>query len=75
MRVLEAHLVKRMIFTTASSIKGRGCCYLKKIIERDIKKDAAKKLAHIHSQRRRNEVINSLKGYCSHSKVKYYLIN
>lgn len=39
MRVLEAHLVKRMIFTTASSIKGRGCCYLKKIIERDIKKD------------------------------------
>lgn len=39
MRVLEEYLVKRMIWTTASSIKDRGCCYLKKIIERDIHKD------------------------------------
>ena len=39
-------------------------------LRKRIKKNAAKKLAHIHSQRRRNEVINSLKGYCSHSKGK-----
>jgi RNA-directed DNA polymerase len=39
MRVIEDHLVKRMINTTASSIIGRGCVYLKKIIERDIRKD------------------------------------
>lgn len=39
MRVLEDHLVRRMINTTASSIVGRGCVYLKNIIERDIRKD------------------------------------
>lgn len=40
MRVVEKYLVRRMIFTTASSIKGRGCLYLKEIIERDIRKDS-----------------------------------
>lgn len=39
MRILEEFLTKRMIYTTASSIKKRGCCYLKDIIERDIRKD------------------------------------
>lgn len=39
MRVLEEFLVKRMIYTTASSIIGRGCVFLKKIIERDLRKD------------------------------------
>ena len=40
MRIVEKYLVRRMIFTTASSIKGRGCIYLKEIIERDIRKDS-----------------------------------
>lgn len=37
MTVLDGLLTKRMIYTTASSIKGRGTHYLKDIVQRDIR--------------------------------------
>lgn len=37
MTILDDKLVKRMIYTTASSIKGRGTMYLKDVIQRDIR--------------------------------------
>lgn len=38
MRVADRHIRKRFIHTTASSIKGRGTHYLKRIIERDLRR-------------------------------------
>lgn len=37
MTILDDLLLRRMIYTTASSIKGRGAVYLKDIIQRDIR--------------------------------------
>lgn len=37
MTILDQFLVKRLIYTTASSIKGRGTIYLKDIIQRDLR--------------------------------------
>lgn len=37
MTILDDKLVKRMIYTTVSSIKGRGTMYLKDVIQRDIR--------------------------------------
>lgn len=37
MTILDELLVRRMIYTTASSIKGRGTHYLKAIVQRDIR--------------------------------------
>lgn len=37
MTVIDALLTRRMIYTTASSIKGRGTHYLKQIVQRDIR--------------------------------------
>lgn len=37
MTILDDLLTKRLIYTTASSIKGRGTMYLKDIIQRDIR--------------------------------------
>lgn len=37
MTILDDLLVRRMIFTTASSIKNRGTIYLKEVLQRDIR--------------------------------------
>ena len=37
MTVLDELLTRRMVYTTASSIKGRGTMYLKQVIQRDIR--------------------------------------
>ena len=39
MTILDDLLTKRLIYTTASSIKGRGTMYLKDIIQRDIRQN------------------------------------
>lgn len=42
MTILDELLIKRMIYTTASSIKGRGTHYLKRIIQRDLRNNSNK---------------------------------
>lgn len=37
MTILDDLLIKRLIYTTASSIKGRGTVYLKEVVQRDIR--------------------------------------
>lgn len=72
MTILDDLLIKRLIYTTASSIKGRGTMYLKEVVQRDIRQnpEATKYVYKIDINKYYHNIDHELMKICIRRYVK-----